>query len=664
MVKKARPVGPLLFCLALFSYLPLIAQQTGDYKILQAEKKITIDGILEEWAGMEEWPVVLTPDGKTLPPSPDLTVTVRFTFDAENFYAAVRVLDERIEFPTREGKDGDGIYLTFVDPSAGSGKSPFLTFGFSQIDKEPLAMLTNREGDAGPFSFVRDVQLKIVVDEGQKSASYEVAVPWKYIPAFRPFLHQKWGINLIYDDVDTGQKKVAQLVSDPDYDADPSRPRKGMPCLFIPRPSQVPEFQSSLSANHFYPEDQGTLNLAVNSPSAQQGWELRMVLSTPEEGSNSFKKGLAFDQGMNVLAFPIELAQKTTGIYELSLGVIDDKGALRYTEDRSFFLLDRQEFDSFGAKLSEVKKGELFQKDPVFRESLPTLEIRLQWIKEFMETAPAIADLELIQQWYQEVKELFRNVDGGRPALFPAGRIVRMAYRSETDGSLKPYSVLIPEWYDIKTPLPLLVTLAEGDRDERGAIFALVSNYFGPKVRREAGDIIVLAPKVTDPSGWYLGEAGQDVMNCIIHLKKLYSINGENIILDGFSKGGYGALRLALLNPGQFKAVIVRSAILVLPDEVKGDSIFDFLDRAKNLSVLIVHGDQDKTAPVEAARNIAARLQELKMNFKYIEAKGGGHGDYNKWSDIFAWVKDVLGNAVVVTKPPKKRPGEGREKRE
>ena len=50
--------------------------------------------------------------------------------------------------------------------------------------------------------------------------------------------------------------------------------------------------------------------------------------------------------------------------------------------------------------------------------------------------------------------------------------------------------------------------------------------------------------------------------------------------LDGFSKGGYGALRLTLLHPGTFRAVIVRSGRLVPPAEVKGETSLTFSLRA------------------------------------------------------------------------------------
>src|SRR4030065_1186902 len=89
----------------------------------------------------------------------------------------------------------------------------------------------------------------------------------------------------------------------------------------------------------------------------------------------------------------------------------------------------------------------------------------------------------------------------------------------------------------------------------------------------------------------------------------------------------------------------------------------DMLDRAKNLNILIVHGDQDKAAPVDEVRRAVARLQELKAGVRYIEVKGAGSDNYEKWDDIFSWLRDSLGDSIVELRPPKKERDKGPEKK-
>jgi pimeloyl-ACP methyl ester carboxylesterase len=642
------------------SSLALLAQQPGGLKILQTESRFTIDGDLADWAGFAEVPIQFTAEGKTLPPSADLTVTARFSFDSEYFYAALKVLDDRVEFPDMGRREGDGFYLAFVSPEGATANERSLIFGFSRFGNEPIALL-DRPGDeaAGP---VRDVQLQIKWNEPEQTVYYELAIPWKYVPYFRPFFQQKLGINVTYDDLDEGQKEIVQLVPDPEYSPESAAPKNSLSVEFVLGPARALEFQSSLNANHFYPEDERSLDLVVRSPEPQSGWQARMFLTTPL-GNIQSQRPLSFSQGTNRLGFPVELEKTATGIYDLSLGVIDEKGALRYTDDKRFFLLDRKEFDALEARMADIKKGEPYAKDPVFRESLPTLEVRFQWIRDFMEKSPPFADLESIQQWNLDIKDLFKLAEVAKPALFPSGRIARLGYRSEADGALRSYSVLVPDWVDQKTPLPLLVTLAGRAADERRAMFVLTSSYFGPKVRKRAGDFFIVAPEVDDPAGWYSGGSAQRVIETIEHLAKIYSVNTKSIVLDGFFRGGYGALRLALQNPGSFRGVIVRSGTLIPPQHSGAENIMDMLDRAKNLNILFVHGEQDKAAPVDEIRQAVARLQELKANVRLIEVKGTGLENFDKWDDIFSWLRDTLGDSIVEIKPPKKGRDKDQEKK-
>jgi predicted peptidase len=278
-----------------------------------------------------------------------------------------------------------------------------------------------------------------------------------------------------------------------------------------------------------------------------------------------------------------------------------------------------------------------------------------------MEKSPPFADLQKVQQWNQDINDLFRKLDEGQPALFPTGRIVRLGYRSEADGSLRSYSAFVPDWYNPETPLPLLVTLSGQGRGPRRGLFALTANYFGPRVRKKAGDFFILAPEVDDSSSWYVGADGHRVVETIEHLKKIYSIDGANIVLDGIGRGGYGVLRLALQNPGVYKGVIVRSGQLIPPENSGAENIKDMLDRAKGLNILIIHGDQDKDAPVDDIRAIVARLQELKANVRFIEVKDARSQDFDKWSDVFNWLRDVLGDSVIELKRPKKEKDKDKE---
>src|SRR4030043_891027 len=157
----------IFLSLLCFGPLSPAAQQQDGLKVLQAESRFTIDGDLADWASIAEIPIQFTVEGKVLPASADLTVTARFSFDSEYFYAALQVLDDRVEFPDMGRREGDGFYLTFIDPGTQAASDRSYIFGFSRFGNEPIAVLDGPGDEAsGP---VRDVQLRLQESEPERS---------------------------------------------------------------------------------------------------------------------------------------------------------------------------------------------------------------------------------------------------------------------------------------------------------------------------------------------------------------------------------------------------------------------------------------------------------------------------------------------------------------
>jgi len=633
----------IVFFITFLSIPAFLNQSSENFKIFQTDKKIVIDGILDEWSKVEEIPVNLSPVGKKIEPSADITVSTRFTFDSENFYAALKAVDDEFEFPNRSWRYGDGFYLTFIDPYQGKTSDRFYSFGFSLQGKELTKVLVNRDGEYFPEMSIKDIQLKITRDPFQESINYEVSVPWKYIRPFRPFIHQKWGINIVYVDRDRGKRKILQLYPDTEYDTELSDKRKGEIFHFIARAPESHEFQASLNASHYYHDSEKTVACAINSPSENTNWKITYVLSSAKTIISS-AKDISLKKGMNLFRFTLEQEDLLSGLYDLSLGIIDEKDSLKYREDMQFFILNREEFEKLNLKLEEVKSKDIFQKDPRFKESIPTLLIRFEWIEKFMKDSPPFAEVSSLDQWHEELSLLLKNVDEGKPALFLPGRIARLAHRSEIDSTLQPYSVFIPLDFNEKTPMPLFVTLHGSGVDERRTAFDMARTIQMARLRKKLGGFIVLAPKARGLSDWYLGDSGKDVIECINHLKKLYNIDERKIILGGFSMGGYGAWRLGLLYPELFKALIIASGAVSPPGDLKGENILDLLDRVKpkRMNIFIIHGDKDNSIPVENARMAVRKLEELGIEFNYLEVKDAAHGEYNKWDEIFSWLKKIM----------------------
>ena len=295
-------------------------------------------------------------------------------------------------------------------------------------------------------------------------------------------------------------------------------------------------------------------------------------------------------------------------------------------------------------KYEEAKNGELFAEDEKFRNSMPNLEVRFDWIQEYMEKAPPHIGIASIEEWMDEVKTLIESVEEGNPAFFPLGSIGRYAHRSGIDGTLQPYSIYVPRDYDEEVPIALFVALHGSGVDEVSYAVNMGRLINQARVQLQTPKMMMIAPQARGFSDWYLGNSGKDVIECIEHVKSLYNIDEKNIVIHGFSMGGYGAWRLSLLYPDLFKAAVILSGAISPPPYLNGENIIDLLDKAlgKKLNFFIVHGAKDNAVSVEAARKVVKKLKEKGVSHEYIEIKNAYHTGYNKWVEIFKWLKKLI----------------------
>jgi len=629
---KAVSLSYTLFTLILFILLSSFSLQKT-HEIVQTEKKITINGDLNEWDSFNEIPVNLTFTGKQIPPSNDIRVTARFTFDEENFYAAVTVVDDTFQFPSRAWRYGDGFYLTFVDPDKGNESNRTFSYGFSRYGSSITKAPVYRDGEYFPPVSTRDIRLEIKTNDKTNTIIYEVKIPWKNVIPLKPFIHKTWGINLIYVDGDGSERQILQIYPDPRYDTELSDKRKGALFRFISRIPENFEYQTSINASHFTHDEETIITFGINSPSEESGWkiEYRLYNLTSDSKIVNLKKGL------NLFTLPVSYNDVPSGTYDVVMAVYDNNNSEKYRENEKIFILNTNDMTDFYARLTEVKQRGIYLNDERFRASIPTLEIRLNWINDFMSRKPPFADTRPLEQWYKEVIELFNFVDSGSPALFQPGRIARIAHLSRIDYTLQPYSIYVPDTYNQDRSYPLFIVLHGSGVDERNTI------RYMTQIIKERGDWIILAPQGRGLSDWYTGDSGEDVIECINHIKKLYSIDENDITLDGFSMGGYGAWRLGLLHPDIFKALIIRSGAVSAPNRLNGENILDLFEtyEGKDLNVFIVHGDKDNAVSVRNARKAVQKLKELGIEHKYVEIEGAAHGGYNKWDEIFEWLETI-----------------------
>jgi predicted esterase len=204
----------------------------------------------------------------------------------------------------------------------------------------------------------------------------------------------------------------------------------------------------------------------------------------------------------------------------------------------------------------------------------------------------------------------------------------KKAYRSKVDSTLQPYQVFVPAAYDKSKTFPLVIALHGMGGDENSYLQAYAQGAF--KLEAEKHGYIVACPKGRKPASMYLGDAEKDVMDVIAEVRRDYNIDPDRIYLTGHSMGGYGTWSVAMSHPDVFAALAPISG---------GANNPAAMSKIAHIPVLVVHGDNDPTVPVERSRVIVATGKKLGAEIKYIEVPGGDHGSVvaPTFKDVFEW---------------------------
>lgn len=211
------------------------------------------------------------------------------------------------------------------------------------------------------------------------------------------------------------------------------------------------------------------------------------------------------------------------------------------------------------------------------------------------------------------------------------------AYNFPGTGESIPYRLFVPSKWTPDTRLPLLVTLRAGNTvdgpyraqndlvkiaEQRGYLVVTPMGYRGLSQPYYGSPYQIARPNAAAPAaGWTAQEnerAEQDVLNVLDLVTKEYTVDPSRVYLHGQNPSGSGALHLAAKFPERFAAVVVSSGPIVYDaypfDRIKG-----------KLALLVIHGDQDTTNPIEASRRLAEAATAASVDARFATVPGGTH---------------------------------------
>jgi len=210
-------------------------------------------------------------------------------------------------------------------------------------------------------------------------------------------------------------------------------------------------------------------------------------------------------------------------------------------------------------------------------------------------------------------------------------------YEFPGTGESIPYRLFVPSRWTPGTKLPLLVTLRAGqsvdnsyrsnndfvvNAERRGYLVVTPMGYRPLRQPYYGSPYRIARPNAAAPAeGWTPLEnerAEQDVLNVIDLVSEEYSVDPSRVYLHGQNPSGSGALHLGAKYPDRFAALVISSAPIVLDrypfDRLKG-----------KVALLVIHGDQDTTNPIDASKAMADTARAAGVDTVYATVPGGTH---------------------------------------
>lgn len=127
---------------------------------------------------------------------------------------------------------------------------------------------------------------------------------------------------------------------------------------------------------------------------------------------------------------------------------------------------------------------------------------------------------------------------------------------------------------------------------------------------------------------WWSYQPDGFVMRALREVRRRFPVDGDRVLLLGYSMGGFGAWNVGLRYHDQFAGVVPmaggvsRQEYIPLGRDRRSRSL---LGNARMVPLYFAHGDRDEVVPVHFDRWTAAWLKEQHLPFTYQEVPGGRH---------------------------------------
>src|ERR1051326_6750381 len=224
------------------------------------------------------------------------------------------------------------------------------------------------------------------------------------------------------------------------------------------------------------------------------------------------------------------------------------------------------------------------------------------------------------------------------PAAYP--EVVHSWTVTASGGQELGVRVLLPEGYDGRTPLPLLMAMGGGPAPTadvaRDQARQMAANWWG-LLKKKGWILAVLEDTVSlvRPARdlRYDVLRPEDFRAALDSIQERFNVHPNRIGATGVSLGANYAIHFAAHRPDWFAAIV--------PASSEGESRESVLRNLGGVSVFALNGARDRTIrTIDGPRKMAEILKKLGNRFEYEESESGGHDSFrDRYPDVLTWLE-------------------------
>ncbi len=563
--------------------------------------------------------------------NPSIDVHYRLAYGTEFFYLFIEVETDRFIYRDRGYQNGDGFIVVLCRPRPDHQPTDeFYVLGFTAQDSShrdryrKVLWYYNIDLILKPLS--EKTKFEHQMNKGK--AGFEVLIPWEEVYPNHPLISPAVGFNLAFiKAIGDREKNWHFVVEDENIESEQSN-RRYATCVFQP-PILTTGCQSYLIMDRHCQIGE-TITATLATVSADSADETISVDLNTDKGEliHSAEFRTKCNKGVAIKTYPIITSDLISGEYIVNW----HSRTSRAKGNMGLTILPRFDFQDLTKRLEKIANY-------ISTGSMNTLLFAIDHLQQLKQTLKPYETCTLFRKELLSFLDDLREYEKGHDVLAQKTGIFRRAFRSKIDSTLQPYSVKISTTFDPKKRYSLIVYLHGSGEDDRG----ILSYHQTPE------GVIELAPYGRGTSNCFSSDHAQaDIQEAIEDVICNYPVDASNIILSGFSMGGYGVLRTFYENPKRYKALAIFSGHPYLASQWLGGEHPNFLVKKylkpfKNVPIFISHGKNDRNLPYELYLELVKSLKSSGAKvLSFVDEEGGHNITPKMYTEYFKWLRKII----------------------